>query len=297
MRVDVTPTKGINAEIQLNALLAHAEPGTTLALHGEFVTFRQVICKLREGITINLDDAILYQPKVDETAHYSYPVLKIVYSKDISVVGGAIRGSNSEMADGVMRGLEANAGITIGGGSQNITVQGTAIREVWGDFVWLAGAPHPTHNEHISLESLECVGTGRHGISVRDAVGLNVGHCTFAKIRRLWFDHEPTGGNHFVGAIFHDNTSPAGGLAIWCQIRPVLKSVVSNICFRDHQLTKGNFVTRVTSGRTPRTGLVLQRLKRAPENISPEPNRKMITVSGWTEVVIEDVDGYPVAGA
>lgn len=296
MIVDVSPTKGIPAEVQLNALIAAAEPSTTIKLHGEFLTYHQILVKKKLGVTLNLDDAIVYQPVMDESVHYGYPILNFAGSKDCSVEGGVIRGSNAELGDGVQRGAEAYAGIKIGLGCENISIHSVTVREVWGDFIWIAGSPHPFHNTKIYIDSVTGIGTGRHAISVRDCEGLNVGHSTFSKIRRLFFDHEPVPGDHFTDCSVHDCTSPVGGLAIWLQIRPVPKSTCGRLEFRDHLLTKGNYKCVIKAGQVQRSGLALAHLKWAPERPPVAPPKNLVAISGWTDVTINDVDGIPVAG-
>lgn len=292
MILDLNP----DTEQRTNAAINSAPAGTTIRLLGEHFVTEGLMVKGKTAPTLDLTDAQLTQTIVRRT-QFGKPLLTINRCTDTTVTGGRLVGANVDAQDGVGARLEGYAGVLIGGGCKNVTVENMRIEQTWGDAVMVAGRGL-SHNHNIILKALDCFKIGRHGISVRDVVGLEVADSTFAAIRRLWFDHEGTPRSHFTNVDVHHNISPAGGLGLWVQVLPKagllrIFSECGDVTFRDHRLMKGNFRAEVRPGGKSRSVICFKDLVRTATNPTGLYDGKdpLVDVRGWTDVTIERVEG------
>jgi hypothetical protein len=240
------------------------------------------------GVHYDLTGADIALPVVDQTAHYGKPVLHAINLHDCTITGGTVRGANSAHADAVKAGLEGWSGIAIGNGCQDLTLTGQTVEDTWGDFVFVGGGD----NQRIRIDNLTGSGSGRHAISARTARGLQVLDSTFTNFRHLFFDHEPASGNALTDLEIGGCTSPAGGLGIFCQVRPLKLTECANLWIHDHQLTGGHYHMDFghISG-VQRQGLKLERLTTV--STAPAATTPLITIgsnyAGWDHITITDL--------
>jgi parallel beta-helix repeat protein len=149
----------------------------------------------RAGVTIRVDGTLQAEP----TSNGSYA---IIYGdaavSDWSVVGsGSIVGERDDHLGGTG---EFGMGIRINGG-HNIVIQGVAIRDTWGDgiYIGLDGSTPGTEAENIRIDGVQISNVRRNGASVVAAKGVTFTGCVIVDVNgtapESGIDLEPNGAN------------------------------------------------------------------------------------------------------
>jgi hypothetical protein len=287
--IDATGTTDVAAALNSWLLAAAPQAGDTVKLAGRYLLTDSFKTGDPQhpiaGVTFDLTQATLTMPQL-VASQYGRPVLRCANLHDCRVQGGTIIGANRTGADAVQAGNEGWGGISVSGGSTNVTLSGQTVENVWGDFVGIGGGP----NQDIYVDHLTGQVTGRHAISVRHAEGLTITNSTFRNIRHLFFDHEAHSGDALTGLEIGNCVSTTGGLGIFMQLLPLTLTACGNIWVHDHTLTNGHYRVVAGTGGVQRDGLRFERCTNAPAVATASPLIKIGgTAAGWNHVIIRAV--------
>lgn len=112
------------------------------------------------GQTITLDPAAVIQALPN--ALEQYQVLLIENVENVTVQGGTIVGERS-----AHRGTTGEHGMGIGiFGSRNVTVREVAVRECWGDGIYVGGRGFEGRSANVRIERCLCDGNRRQGLTI-----------------------------------------------------------------------------------------------------------------------------------
>jgi len=254
--IDKSGTTDVTAPLNAWVAATNPQPGDEVVFEGTL--------KLSDSLKLGQPNVPLTGIRFDLTAtnlslpqalhiQYGRSILRCINLHQCEVIGGTLIGANTTWADGVIDGLEGWNGISVGGGSTDVLLQGQTIKNVWGDFFGIGGG----NNAHITFDSLTCDSTGRHGFSIRSCTDLKVTNSTFSKIRHLFCDFEPASGDGLDGLEIGHCTGPAGGHGIFLQLLPLLHTPCQGIWVHDHVLTNGHYRMSAGTGGQQRSGFRL----------------------------------------
>jgi parallel beta-helix repeat protein len=196
-------------------------------------------------------------------------------------------------------------GILIGGENdddiaQNMKVDHLGIRNVWGDFIYLASqTSRGKLLKDVTIEDNTMTNAGRQGIVIHGGNNLLIQRNNFTNVKRYLFDSEPAPAHGWKDVTITANTGESGNLGYF-QFMGNKVSMASGLSITNNTIVKGHLAMEIGNGSPAlRVGATIT------GNRSLEPtafrrnvlHRYLISISRWSDVTIANNSDRIVANS
>ena len=257
------------------------------------------------NVTLDLNGATLSQRTttpwrwgngevLDARKRWGNPMIFTAGATNVRITNGTLVGSQTGGRYDPNR--ESWMGILIGGDNDedvaaNMRVDRMSIRNVWGDFIYLASqTSRGKLLKDVVIEDNSMRSAGRHGVVIHGGTNLAIRRNAIIGARRLTFDSEPAAVHGWSDVSITGNTVTAGSLGLF-QYVGQRSSIASGLRIADNTITNGHLTIEISNGSgVLRSGLVIT------GNRSTDPtefrrslmHRSLISVWRWSDVTITD---------
>ncbi|MFM8973170.1 MAG: right-handed parallel beta-helix repeat-containing protein [Actinomycetota bacterium] len=257
------------------------------------------------NVTLDLNGATLQQRTttpwrygngavLDARKRWGNPMLFTAGATNVRITNGTLVGSQTGGRYDPDR--EDWMGILIGGDNDDdlaasMRVDRMTIRNVWGDFVYLASqTSRGKLLKDVTIEDNTMRSAGRHGIVIHGGTNVAIRRNTIVGARRITFDSEPAAVHGWQDVAITDNTVTAGSLGFFQYIGQ-RTSVASGLTITNNTITRGHCTVEISNNADAlRDRLVIT------GNRSTDPDefrrsvlhRSLISVWRWSGVTIAD---------
>jgi hypothetical protein len=231
---------------------------------------------------------------LDARKRWGDPMVFTAGATDVRITNGTLAGSQTGGRYDPNR--EDWMGILIGGDNDddftaNMRVDHMTIRNVWGDFIYLAS--HTSRGkllQDVTIEDNTMRSAGRHGMVIHGGTNLVIRRNSIVGARRFTFDSEPAAVHGWQNVTITDNTATAGALGFF-QYVGQRSSVASGLSITNNTLTSGHLIIEIGNGSDSiRNGVTItgNRSEDPTEFRRSVAHRALISVARWSGVSIAD---------
>ena len=257
------------------------------------------------NVTLDLNGATLQQRTttpwrygsgdvLDARKRWGNPMIFTAGATNVSITNGTLVGSQTGGRYDPNR--EDWMGILIGGDNDDdvaatMRVDHMTIRNVWGDFVYLASqTSRGKLLKDVTIEDNTLRSSGRHGMVIHGGTNLMIRRNAMTGVGRFVFDSEPAPVHGWSGVTITQNTGTAGSLGYF-QFVGNAQSLATGLTISNNAVTSGHLAIDITNGApAARSGVTIT------GNRSTEPtefkrsnlHRSLVSVARWTGVTITD---------
>ena len=187
-------------------------------------------------------------------------------------------------------------GILIGGDNdddlaQNMKVDNLGIRNVWGDFIYLASqTSRGKLLKDVTIEDNTMKAAGRHGIVIHGGNNVLIQRNDFRTVKRFLFDSEPAAVHGWKDVKIASNTGESGNLGYF-QFIGNKTSAGSGLSITNNSVSKGHLTMEIGNGsESMRIGATItgNRSLDPAEFRRNNLHRSLITISRWSSVNISN---------
>ncbi len=196
-------------------------------------------------------------------------------------------------------------GILIGGDNdddiaQNMKVDHLGIRNVWGDFIYLASqTSRGKLLKDVTIEDNTMANAGRQGIVIHGGNNLLIQRNNFTNVKRYLFDSEPAAVHGWKDVKITANTGEAGNLGYF-QFTGNKTSQASGLSITNNSISAGHLTMEIGNGSDAvRAGATItgNRSLDPTEFRRSNLHRSLITISRWSSVNISNNSDRVVANS
>lgn len=196
-------------------------------------------------------------------------------------------------------------GILIGGDNdddvaQNMKVDHLGIRNVWGDFIYLASqTSRGKLLKDVTIEDNTMANAGRQGIVIHGGNNLLIQRNNFTNVKRYLFDSEPATVHGWKDVKITANTGESGNLGYF-QFTGNKTSEASGLSITNNTIKAGHLEMEIGNGSDAlRTGATItgNRSLDPTEFRRSNLHRSLITISRWSSVNISGNSDRVVANS
>ena len=231
---------------------------------------------------------------LDTRKRWGNPMIFTAGATNVRITNGTLVGSQTGGRYDPNR--EDWMGILIGGDNDddiaaNMRVDHMTIRNVWGDFVYLASqTSRGKLLKDVTIEDNTMRSSGRHGMVIHGGTNLMIRRNAMTGVGRFVFDSEPAPVHGWQGVTITANTGTAGSLGYF-QFIGNAQSVATGLTISNNSITSGHYAIDITNGAPAnRVGVSIT------GNRSTEPtefrrsnlHRSLVSVARWSGVTIAD---------
>lgn len=231
---------------------------------------------------------------LDARKRWGDPMIFTAGATNVRITNGTLVGSQTGGRYDPNR--EDWMGILIGGDNDddmaaNMRVDRMTIRNVWGDFIYLASqTSRGKVLKDVTIEDNTMRSSGRHGMVIHGGTNLMIRRNTMTAVGRFVFDSEPAPVHGWQGVTITENTGTAGSLGYF-QFVGNAQSIATGLTISNNSITSGHYAIDITNGAPAnRVGVTIT------GNRSTEPtefrrsnlHRSLVSVARWSGVTIAD---------
>ncbi len=196
-------------------------------------------------------------------------------------------------------------GILIGGDNdddiaQNMKVDHLGIRNVWGDFIYLASqTSRGKLLKDVTIEDNTMTNAGRQGIVIHGGNNLLIQRNDFTNVKRYLFDSEPAAAHGWKDVTITANTGESGNLGYF-QFTGNKVSEASGLSITNNTISEGHLAMEIYNGSDAiRVGATItgNRSLDPTEFRRSNLHRSLITISRWSSVNISNNSDRVVANS
>ncbi|MFM8971425.1 MAG: right-handed parallel beta-helix repeat-containing protein, partial [Actinomycetota bacterium] len=231
---------------------------------------------------------------LDVRKRWGNPMIFTAGATNVRITNGTLVGSQTGGRYDPNR--EDWMGILIGGDNDddmasNMRVDRMTIRNVWGDFVYLAS--QTTRGKvlrDVTIEDNVMRSSSRHGMVIHGGTNLVIRRNSLTGVGRFVFDSEPAPVHGWSGVTITGNTGTSGSLGYF-QFVGNAQSIATGLTITGNSITSGHLAIDVANGSpVTRVGVTIT------DNRSTEPtefrrsnlHRSLVSVARWSGVTIAD---------
>jgi hypothetical protein len=220
---------------------------------------------------------------------------------DVVVENGTFQGGHAAPSDATYSARGSWTGVQLGG-AHDVTLRNLAIRNVWGDFLSFSQSRDAqttpvtlVDNRNVLVDHVTMDLSGRQGIVANDVDGVLVQRSSLSRVARVAIDVEPFGADVVHDLTFRNDMLRAGRYGLW-NFSVAAGLHASKIALVDNVIATGQLRVQMNAPRKPGVTVVRDGLT-ITGNVStdvahPVREQTMLTVSGWTHVVVRNNTAY-----
>ncbi|CAB4956661.1 unannotated protein [freshwater metagenome] len=266
------------------------------------------------NVTLDLNGSTIVQRKaqpwrwgggevLDPRKRWGNPMIFTAGATNVRITNGFLVGS--QKGDRYDPNREDWMGILIGGDNdydlaQNMKIDHLGIRNVWGDFIYLASqTSRGKLLKDVTIEDNIMRNAGRQGIVIHGGNNLLIQRNDFSNVKRYLFDSEPAPVHGWKDVTITANTGESGNLGYF-QFIGNKTSEASGLSITNNTISEGHLAMEIGNGSDSlRAGATIT------ENRSLDPtefrrsnlHRSLITISRWSSVNISGNSDRVVANS
>lgn len=196
-------------------------------------------------------------------------------------------------------------GILIGGDNdddvaQNMKVDHLGIRNVWGDFIYLASqTTRGKLLKDVTIEDNSMINAGRQGVVIHGGNNVLIQRNDFSNVKRYLFDSEPAAVHGWKNVTITANTGESGNLGYF-QFTGNKTSEASGLSISNNTISEGHLAMEIGNGSdTLRAGATItgNRSLDPTEFRRSNLHRSLISISRWSSVNISNNSDRIVANS
>jgi len=223
--------------------------GTVLVSAGTYKINPAVSVKLKSNMTLKMESEAILKAIPNNLSVYN--IVKIANASNVNVVGGTIWGERHQHSG---TGGEHGMCISIRGGS-NVYVEGTQVRECWGDGIYATGGA-----TNVNIYSVVADDNRRQGMSIINVKGMVVRDSIFKNTNgtrpQAGIDIEPNAGDTVNNVQIYNSQSlnnQGSGILLWAG-----SGSITNVIIDGNTLTGNNHAISLnyTGGNTVRNNTI-----------------------------------------
>jgi len=257
------------------------------------------------NVTIDLNGATITQRTttpwrygngavLDPRKRWGNPMIFTAGATNVRITNGTLVGSQTGGRYDPNR--EDWMGILIGGDNDddiaaNMRVDRMTIRNVWGDFIYLASqTTRGKLLKDVTIEDNVMRSASRHGMVIHGGSNLMIRRNSLTGVGRFVFDSEPAPVHGWSGVTITGNSGTGGSLGYF-QFIGTAQTVATGLTIADNSITSGHLAIKITNGSpTDRTGVTItgNRSLDPGEFRRSNLHRSLMSVGRWSGVTIAD---------
>lgn len=212
-------------------------------------TLHDIIIDLNGSSLVQRSSALTDTTGVaDPRKRWGVPIIFTGGASGIEITNGTLWGANSNSVYSATR--EPWAGVTVAGNgtgiAERIWLHDLTIRNVWGDFAYVAGRAHGVRG--VVIEDNIMRGAGRQGIVVNGGDNVTLRRNDITNVDRFIFDSEPSATAGWTNLFISGNTGGGGGLGYFQYAAPTA-AAGSRLAIVGNTISTGNFRIRVSGSQ------------------------------------------------
>lgn len=236
---------------------------------------------------------------LDPRKRWGDPILSTQGATDVEIFGGTIQGSHPTGGYDAPR--EEWTGVRLIGNPitddvSHLYVHDMTIRNVWGDFVYIASNTSAgSMLTDVRVENNTLSKAGRQGIVLNGGTGVSIRNNVITKVSHLTFDSEPTAAQGFSHVWIDSNSGTAGNLGYF-QFSGGSASTADHLHITNNRLSSGHFKITLVNGATSPARPVFEFRNNVGLDLTAPfgnlYNKKLIAIGHWDGVTIDDNSEY-----